>query len=101
MTAPDQPQPIMQKVEMDVPIPPVQWTVEVIGRGDSDFTRFYSQDDFFKFMEDIGDRWHDLGLQSYVDYYSIEDKGYVDFYDLSLPEQRLKEEQGLHPDQIL
>ena len=99
MTTPDQP--IMQKVEMDVPIPPVQWTVEVIGRGDSDFTRFYSQDDFFKFMEDIGDRWHDLGLQSYVDYYSIEDKGYVDFYDLSLPEQRLKEEQGLHPDQIL
>lgn len=99
MTTPDQP--IMQKVEMDVPIPPVQWTVEVIGRGDSDFTRFYSQDDFFKFMEDIGDRWHDLGLQSYVDYYSIEEKGYVDFYDLSLPEQRLKEEQGLHPDQIL
>lgn len=99
MTTPDQP--IMQKVEMDVPIPPVQWTVEVIGRGDSDFTRFYSQDEFFKFMEDIGDRWHDLGLQSYVDYYSIEDKGYVDFYDLSLPEQRLKEEQGLHPDQIL
>ena len=35
-------------------IPPVQWTVEVIGRGDSEFTRFYSQDDFFKFMEDIG-----------------------------------------------
>ena len=99
MTTPDQP--IMQKVEMDVPIPPVQWTVEVIGRGDSDFSRFYSQDEFFKFMEDIGDRWHDLGLQSYVDYYSIEDKGYVDFYDLSLPEQRLKEEQGLHPDQIL
>ena len=99
MTTPDQP--IMQKVEMDVPIPPVQWTVEVIGRGDCDFTRFYSQDEFFKFMEDIGDRWHDLGLQSYVDYYSIEDKGYVDFYDLSLPEQRLKEEQGLHPDQIL
>ena len=52
-------------------------------------------------MEDIGSRWHDLGLQSYVDYYSIEEKAYVDFYDLSLPEQRLKEEQGLHPDQIL
>jgi hypothetical protein len=82
-------------------IPPIQWTVEVIGRGDSERTLFYSQDDFFKFMEDIGDRWHDLGLQSYVDYYSIEEKGYVDFYDLSLPEQRLKEEQGLHPDQIL
>ena len=64
-------------------IKPVQWTVEVIGRGDSDFTRFYSQDDYFKFMEDIGDRWHDLGLQSYVDYYSITHKGYVDWGDLN------------------
>ena len=99
MTAPDQP--IMQKVEMDVPIPPVQWTVEVIGRGDSDFTRFYSQDDFFKFMEDIGSRWHDLGLQSYVDYYNKKEKAYVDFYDLSLAEQKLMEKLGLHPDQIL
>tara|TARA_B100001559_G_C16498962_1_gene622316 strand:+ start:669 stop:968 length:300 start_codon:yes stop_codon:yes gene_type:complete len=99
MTAPNQP--IMDKVEIEVPIPPVQWTVEVTGRGDSEFTRFYSQDEFWKFMEDIGHRWHDLGLQSYVDYYSLEDKGYVDFYDLSVPEQRLREEQGLHPDQIL
>lgn len=82
-------------------IPPVQWTVEVIGKGDSERTLFYSQDEFFKFMEDIGSRWHDLGLQSYVDYYSLEHKGYVDFYDLSLPEQRLREEQGLHPDTIL
>jgi hypothetical protein len=62
---------------------PVQWTVEVTGRGDSEFTRFYSQDEFFKFMEDIGDRWHDLGLQSYVDYYSVTQKGYVDWDDLN------------------
>ena len=62
---------------------PVQWTVEVTGRGDSEFTRFYSQDEFFKFMEDIGDRWHDLGLQSYVDYYSVTQKSYVDWDDLN------------------
>tara|TARA_R100000655_G_scaffold33217_3_gene65441 strand:- start:5065 stop:5334 length:270 start_codon:yes stop_codon:yes gene_type:complete len=62
---------------------PVQWTVEVIGRGDSEFTRFYLQEEFNKFMEDIGHRWSELNLQSYCDYYSITHKGYVDWNDLT------------------
>lgn len=62
---------------------PVQWTIEVAGRGDSEFTRFYSQKEFDKFMEDIGHRWTDFNLQSFCDYYSITYKGYVDWYDLT------------------
>lgn len=61
---------------------PVQWTVEVTGYGDSLCTRFYDRDKYWKFVEGIGTAWDDLGLQSYVDYYSIEHKGYVSWDDL-------------------
>jgi hypothetical protein len=50
-------------------IKPVQYTVEVVGRGDSEFTRFYSEEKYWEFMENIGSVWDDLNLQSYVDYY--------------------------------
>ena len=64
-------------------IKPVQYTVEVAGRGDSEFTRFYSEEKYWDFMEGVGSAWGDLNLQSYVDYYSITFKGYVDWHDLT------------------
>tara|TARA_Y100000592_G_scaffold57124_1_gene89483 strand:- start:359 stop:619 length:261 start_codon:yes stop_codon:yes gene_type:complete len=68
---------------MDLDIKPVQWTVEVAGKGDSNFTRFYSEDSYWEFTQELGFAWSDLGLQSYVDYYSITHKGYVDWRDLN------------------
>lgn len=61
----------------------VQYTVEVGGRGDSEFTRFYSEEKYWEFMENIGSVWDDLNLQSYVDYYSVTHKSYVDWDDLN------------------
>jgi ABC-type polysaccharide transport system permease subunit len=60
----------------------VQWTIEVNGQPGNN-KKFYKEDEYWEFMENVGSAWHELGLQSFVDYYSVTQKSYVDWDDLN------------------